>query len=552
MNCGIMPYAVRVARLAELEHLSGGLDLLPSGQPGPSQPNRYKRRLTVAAGASPKRAKTATLASRVELMATELAQVKSLLRALHPSAVETEESVPPAAEQSLEDDIISVAASANLFTEYSDGRGTQASIPGSHLSVHNRSEEAAEDGSIGAVIRMALARLQLDIQQPEPSQASAFFRRTSTPAAFSVPPSVDYVRELHACWRDTSNLSRPTADSRILASMQDAAKCGLERMPAIEPTIASLIVSPEETLRPEVRCPRPQCRVTDELLSQAYNTAARMGRIGNSLSHLMLALSESLQQATPDASVSSLSDASLQAFGLMSRELGRLMSTLVHTRRQVWLAQSPLSETCRRTLRSVPVEPGEMFGSAAIQALQRTVQAGETRQQFSNLRRDMPPPRRVSRGPTSAPRDYSQPQARPNSRHGPQRPAERPIRLQREAANRLPSRLNDAPVRGYEEDVGNKTTMRFFYPESASYNPGLHNEPGTLMVLVPFKQQDLRWLKEILYNEKRVRKGFWKPPPQIWLGDMSKIRVLDPHFLHQTADRLLRIPLYPKSKQAAQ
>ncbi|KAF0030812.1 hypothetical protein F2P81_017543 [Scophthalmus maximus] len=64
-------------------------------------------------------------------------------------------------------------------------------------------------------------------------------------------------------------------------------------------------------------------------------------------------------------------------------------------------------------------------------------------------------------------------------------------------------RLNDAPVRGYEEDVGNKTTMRLFYPESASYDPGLHNEPGALMVLVPFKQQDLRWLKEILYDEKR-------------------------------------------------
>ncbi|KAL6116392.1 st3gal4 [Pungitius sinensis] len=110
-------------------------------------------------------------------------------------------------------------------------------------------------------------------------------------------------------------------------------------------------------------------------------------------------------------------------------------------------------------------------------------------------------------------------------------------------------RLNDAPVRGYEGDVGNKTTMRFFYPESASFDPGQHNEPGTLMVLVPFKQQDLRWLKEILYNEKRVRKGFWKPPPQIWLGDTNQIRVLDPWFLHQTADRLLRIPLRPTIKQ---
>ncbi|XP_030622046.1 CMP-N-acetylneuraminate-beta-galactosamide-alpha-2,3-sialyltransferase 4 isoform X2 [Chanos chanos] len=110
-------------------------------------------------------------------------------------------------------------------------------------------------------------------------------------------------------------------------------------------------------------------------------------------------------------------------------------------------------------------------------------------------------------------------------------------------------RLNNAPVRGYEQDVGNKTTMRLFYPESASYNPDTHNDPDTLMVLVPFKQQDLRWLKEILYDEKRVRKGFWKPPPQIWLGRPSQIRILDPYFLQLTASKLLQIPLEPKNKQ---
>ncbi|CDQ79722.1 unnamed protein product [Oncorhynchus mykiss] len=74
-------------------------------------------------------------------------------------------------------------------------------------------------------------------------------------------------------------------------------------------------------------------------------------------------------------------------------------------------------------------------------------------------------------------------------------------------------RLNDAPVRGYEDDVGNKTTMRLFYPESASYNPSMHNDPDTLMVLVPFKQQDLRWLKEILYDEKRVLDVCAHTPP---------------------------------------
>ncbi|CAL8381368.1 unnamed protein product [Boreogadus saida] len=41
----------------------------------------------------------------------------------------------------------------------------------------------------------------------------------------------------------------------------------------------------------------------------------------------------------------------------------------------VWLAQSPLSEPCRRTLRTLPVVPGELFGSAAQQALDRGIQA---------------------------------------------------------------------------------------------------------------------------------------------------------------------------------
>lgn len=165
--------------------------------------------------------------------------------------------------------------------------------------------------------------------------------------------------------------SHSTSDARTLAAMQDAAKYGLGRMPAIEPAIASLIVSPDETLRPDARCPRPQCRVTDDLLSKAYDAGARMGRIGNSFSHLMLALSATLQQESLRAPVS-FNDASLQAVALMTSELGHLMSTLVQASRQVWLAQSPLTDTCRRVLRSVPVQPGELFGPAAVEALEHT------------------------------------------------------------------------------------------------------------------------------------------------------------------------------------
>ncbi|XP_031727452.1 roundabout homolog 3 [Anarrhichthys ocellatus] len=49
------------------------------------------------------------------------------------------------------------------------------------------------------IIRMALARLQWDTQQPEPPSASAFFRRVPAPTTFSVAPSEEYLRELHAC-----------------------------------------------------------------------------------------------------------------------------------------------------------------------------------------------------------------------------------------------------------------------------------------------------------------------------------------------------------------
>ena len=96
-----------------------------------------------------------------------------------------------------------------------------------------------------------------------------FFRRNPALPRFTVPPSGDYVKELHACWRDTRAFSHSTPDARHLAAMQDAAQVGLGRMPPFE----------------------PQCRVRDDFLSKAYDAAARMGRIGNSLFHLLLGLS---------------------------------------------------------------------------------------------------------------------------------------------------------------------------------------------------------------------------------------------------------------------
>ncbi|XP_020957814.1 CMP-N-acetylneuraminate-beta-galactosamide-alpha-2,3-sialyltransferase 4 isoform X5 [Sus scrofa] len=64
-------------------------------------------------------------------------------------------------------------------------------------------------------------------------------------------------------------------------------------------------------------------------------------------------------------------------------------------------------------------------------------------------------------------------------------------------------RLNNAPVAGYEGDVGSKTTMRLFYPESAHFNPKVEDNPDTLLVLVAFKAMDFHWIESILSDKKR-------------------------------------------------
>ncbi|XP_078416244.1 type 2 lactosamine alpha-2,3-sialyltransferase-like isoform X4 [Cetorhinus maximus] len=62
-------------------------------------------------------------------------------------------------------------------------------------------------------------------------------------------------------------------------------------------------------------------------------------------------------------------------------------------------------------------------------------------------------------------------------------------------------RLNTGPVIGYEDDVGNKTTFRFCYPESVFSDPRQYDADTTL-VFVPFKAIDLRWLNEVLLKHR--------------------------------------------------
>ncbi|MEQ2183845.1 hypothetical protein GOODEAATRI_002136, partial [Goodea atripinnis] len=266
------------------------------------------------------------LATRVEQLSTELAEIKSLLQTHHSNASLPTAglSSPPMPDLSVEEDVLSLAASASQFRNEEEVQSSQAS---------QSAVGEPSDGSMREVMCMALRQLQLELPLGEVSASgSAFFRRGWAPNPLSVPPSEEYLRELPACWRNPRGLSRLSTDSRVLAAMHKSVKAGLDRMLAVEPAVASLIVSPDEALRPDVRFPRTQCRVTDDLLYKAYNAGARAGRLGNSMAHLMFPHSASLQDAGGATAAVGFSDAALQAFELMTRELGRIMSFLVQAR----------------------------------------------------------------------------------------------------------------------------------------------------------------------------------------------------------------------------
>ena len=90
----------------------------------------------------------------------------------------------------------------------------------------------------------------------------------------------------------------------------------------------------------------------------------------------------------------------------------------------------------------------------------------------------------------------------------------------RRVSSSSPPRLNNAPVAGYEGDVGSKTTMRLFYPESAHFNPKVEDNPDTLLVLVAFKAMDFHWIESILSDKKRVsgRTGRGGVEAKLWGG----------------------------------
>ncbi|XP_073787508.1 CMP-N-acetylneuraminate-beta-galactosamide-alpha-2,3-sialyltransferase 2 isoform X3 [Danio rerio] len=95
-------------------------------------------------------------------------------------------------------------------------------------------------------------------------------------------------------------------------------------------------------------------------------------------------------------------------------------------------------------------------------------------------------------------------------------------------------RMNKAPIKGYEKDVGSRTTHRIMYPESAT-----HLDNSTHLLLVPFKTLDLQWLTSTLTNGT-IKRTRMKVINKLQ-ADKNKVMVMHPAFMHYVHNTWLHI-----------
>ncbi|XP_008838518.1 lactosylceramide alpha-2,3-sialyltransferase isoform X2 [Nannospalax galili] len=103
-------------------------------------------------------------------------------------------------------------------------------------------------------------------------------------------------------------------------------------------------------------------------------------------------------------------------------------------------------------------------------------------------------------------------------------------------------RLNSAPVEGYSEHVGNKTTIRMTYPEGAPLSDAEYYA-NDLFVTVLFKSVDFNWLQAIVKNETLpfwVRLFFWKQVAEKIPLQPKQFRILNPVIIKETAFDILQ------------
>ncbi|XP_061641811.1 ST3 beta-galactoside alpha-2,3-sialyltransferase 8 isoform X3 [Phyllopteryx taeniolatus] len=91
-------------------------------------------------------------------------------------------------------------------------------------------------------------------------------------------------------------------------------------------------------------------------------------------------------------------------------------------------------------------------------------------------------------------------------------------------------RMNKAVTRGFEKDVGNRTTHHFLYPESA-----VDVARGVSLILLPFKIRDLEWLTSAL-STGDIKMTYMRVKERVE-ADKDKVAVVNPAFFKYVHER---------------
>ncbi|KAL2095682.1 hypothetical protein ACEWY4_007830 [Coilia grayii] len=221
------------------------------------------------------------LAQRVDKMSADLEEVKALLASLRPQPAQSGSAQghtpaawqpgcspsPPQLSPASDArglDVLSIQASESMDCGGSETHDSTS--PAGSQAAASEAGRPSVQPSVQPALKTALARLGLDTSPVAQPQQSAFFRGSAQPSMLDVTPSSPYIEELQQCWADPSRQSHLPTDCRALAAMRDASAYGLQRMPGIEPSVAALVPSPNEALRPDARkSSLVPCQVTNFL-----------------------------------------------------------------------------------------------------------------------------------------------------------------------------------------------------------------------------------------------------------------------------------------------
>ena len=211
--------------------------------------------------------------------------------------------------------------------------------------------------------------------QAPPSPQDVWAAGSGEPSARPhFPVAQGFLETLRKSWPEESQAGRRGL-KRGCAGMRGvsyAPESGLNWMPPVEREVAMLTSLPVGSVSNDPSHPTTGGRVSDRLLTSAFDAAMRTARAGNVLAILLAAAHRQL--GGDSVQLSELLSTALSVQQHITADVGDCLAQLIRSRRHLWLSETSFPPMVRAQLVALPVEPGRVFHTSTRSVLE---QAGE-------------------------------------------------------------------------------------------------------------------------------------------------------------------------------